>query len=572
MPVDVDAKDSWTPPELTDPLQVKLSGLIGDALDRGVARIGQAPYTAPFVLADVSFSTKRWFTNYSGDISGRFLELGSVTSYPENPQPAALSQVMQQIPGFQQADGHFGADINWTNTAELHGKAWDSTVMPILWGNGRLLLGLTATFARFHDQRTLEAARRLGDFYCTTAADTFCDPARTNEYRQESAYAGAYVTCYFEGMEGLVQLYRLTQDKRYLETASRMADFHEQFDTLPVGHSHGSLSQHEALLMLYEATGNPKYLNRVTARWDAAVQGGYVSPAGGVLEKFVVTGYNRDEGCSEADWLRLCLMLWRNTGQNRYLNMAERTLWNEYFANQWPDGGYGHRLLGIDNEGPYAFHQYSEEALWCCSFHGPLALTELKGYLAVGANDAICYNFPLDFFSPVGVSGGQWTVRSRTLAPLEDVPVRCEVKVVRNSGREKVTLLIRRPDWADKVTVTLEGREVSKRNAGEYQATSPVVSGSVLRVEYHARPYLETRRFQKVELPKKLPALLEQVAIRYGPSVMLNADSGDLEELTLRVAHGAVQLPPNSSKLVSWSQLRNSGNRHAFLFNVRLAQ
>ncbi len=565
------AAQPWHRPALPEPLTVKLSGLIGDAFERGVSRLGQEPYTAPFILADVSFSTNRWFTNYSGDISGRFLELASLVSFPENPQPAPLTSVMEQVPNYQKSDGHFGAEINWTNSTELHGKAWDSTVMPVLWGNGRLLLGLTANYARFHQPRILEAARKLGDFYVTTAANTFCDPNRTNEYTQVSAYAGAYVTCYFEGMEGLVQLYRLTADKRYLNTALRMADFHEQFDTLPVGHSHGSLSQHEALLMLYEETGNPKYLSRVAARWDAAVQGGYVSPAGGVLEKFVVTGYNRDEGCSEADWLRLSLMLWRNTGQTRYLDMAERTLWNEYFANQWPDGGYGHRFWGVDDLGPYAFHQYSEEALWCCTFHGPLAIDQFKSYAAVEAADGIFYNFPVDFLASVTVSGAQWTVLSHSLLPLENVPVRCEVKLTRKSGSGKMILRIRQPEWAEKVVVKVDGGQVGTTATDGYVNTRPLLSGAALQIEYHGHAYLETRRFERVPLPRKLPASLDQVVVRYGPNVLLNNDSGDIETLNLQLTGNALQLPKDP-KLISWSQLRNSTNRHAFVFNVQLSR
>jgi DUF1680 family protein len=565
------ARDSWIRPELNDPRQVKLSGLLGDAFNRGVTRIGQQPFTAPFVLADVSFSTNRWFTNYSGDLSGRFLELASVNSDRENPQPSTLPGVMAQIASFQKPDGHFGAEIDWSNAAELHGQAWDSKVMPMLWGNGRLLLGLTASFKRFQNPRMLESARRLGDFYVTTAAAAFCDPQRTNEYRQASAYAGAFVTCYFEGMEGLVQLYRLTKDKRYLNTALRMADFHEEFDTLPVGHSHGSLSQHEALLMLYQETGNAKYLHRVAARWESAVKGGYISPAGGVMEKFVVTGYNRDEGCSEADWLRLSLMLWRNTGQTRYLDMAERTLWNEYFANQWADGGFGHRFLGVDNLGPYAFHQYSEEALWCCAFHGPLALNEFKSYLAVAANDGIFYNFPVDFQSPVAVSGTLWTVQSRSFPSLENVPVRCEVNLTRQSGHGNTPLLIRRPEWAEKVIITVAGKEAATKLTAGYLKTKPLPSGSVVQIDYYAHPFLETRRFQRVELSRTVPAQLAQVVVRYGPNVMLNADSGDIQDLTLQIKGGALQFPKDTAKLVSWSRLGNSTNRHAFVFKVQLA-
>jgi DUF1680 family protein len=562
--------ESWVRPELNDPRQVLLSGPLGDALSRGLGRIGQEPYHPAFILADVSFATNRWFTNYSGDISGRFLELASVTSQRGDPQPAALPTVLEQITRFQKPDGHFGAEVNWTNAAELHGPAWDSKIMPIFWGNGRLLLGLTASYVRFGDAKLLASARRLGDFYATTAADVFCDPRRADEYRQAAAYAGAFVTCYFEGMEGLVQLYRLTRDRRYLETALRMADFHEAFDTLPVGHAHGSLSQHEALLMLYEETGQAKYLERVVARWEAATTGGYVSPAGGVMEKFVVSGYARDEGCAEADWLRVCLMLWRHTGRVRYLDMAERTVWNEYFANQWPDGGFGHRNLGVDQSGPYAFDSYSEEALWCCTFHGPLALNEFKSYLAVAANNALCYNFPVDFVAPVTVSNTEWTVRSLSLPPTQAVPVRCEVRLTERSGRGAMRLFVRVPEWAEEIGLRINGSESSPEQVGGYLRTKPLRPGTVVQIDYHAHPYLETRRFERVKLPAALPARLDQVVVRFGPNVMVNPTSGRITDLALSTKHGVLELPAGQSKLTSWADLRNSAIPHAFVFNVSL--
>jgi len=561
---------TWVRPQLNEPSQVQLSGLLGDMFNRSVNRIAQAPYDSPFLLADVSFATNRWFTNYSGDLSGRFLELASLLSDREKPQPAALPAVMENICNFQKRDGHFGAEINWTNAAELHGAAWDSKVMPLLWGNGRLLLGLTACYHRFGDAKILQSARQLGDFYATTAAAAFCDPRRTNEYQQAATYAGSFATCYFEGMEGLVQLYRLTRDQRYLDTALRMADFHQAFDCLPAGHSHGSLSQHEALLMLYEETGQPKYFDRAVARWDAAVTGGYVSPAGGVMEKFVVTGYSRDEGCAEADWLRVCLMLWRNTGQTRYLDMAERTVWNEYFANQWADGGFGHRDLGVDTFGPYAFDDYSEEALWCCAFHGPLALNEFKSYLTVAAGDAFYYNFPVDFSSRVSILKGDWTIQSTTLPPTADIPVRCEVRITERSGRGAVSLLIRRPVWAEKIIVRLGDKESSPRMRDGYVKTKPLPSGSVVQIDYLAHPYLENRRFQRIQWQGALPARLDQAVVHFGPNVMLNAASGEIQDLVLHTKAGFLQLPADNPKLMSCFDLRNSTNQHAFVFNVEV--
>ena len=338
---------------------------------------------------------------------------------------------------------------------------------------------------------------------------------------------------------------------------------------LPVGHAHGSLSQHEALLMLYEETGVPKYLNRVVARWNNAVGGGYVSPAGGVLEKFVVADFNRDEGCAEADWLRVNLMLWHNTGEARYLDMAERTVWNEYFANQWPDGGYGHRILGVDARGPFAFREYGEEALWCCSFHGPLGLNEFKSYLAVGGRDGIHFNFPIDFQAPVQVSNGEWTVRCASLPPMEGIPVRCEVGLQRTSGQGRVPLFIRCPNWADTVSASL-GATLLTSAHGTLNVPA-VDSGAKLEIDYHAHPYLETRRFERVSLPKTLPARFNDAVIRFGPAILLNSGSGDIQPITLQVKDGFPLLPPDNSpgRLVSWPELTNSTQSHAYVFNVQ---
>jgi DUF1680 family protein len=564
---------AWKNPPLTEPNRVELGADWGNAYARGMARLGRDPFTTPFVLADVDFGMNRWFTNFSGDISGRFLEVTSLTSTGDHPQPAILTEVMDRIGRSQKADGHFGAEVKWADPIDFNTGTDQTKVMPILWGNGRLLLGLVAAYERFGQSQLLDSARKLADFYVNIAADRFCDPKRIDEYRKPSAYAGNYVTCVFEGMEGLVRIYRATRDPRYLQTVRRMADFHETFDALPVDHSHGSLSQHGALLMLYEETGDAKYLRRVVTRWDRAVKEGFINPSGGVLEKFWVTGYDRDEGCSEADWLRLNLLLWRNTGETRYLDMAERLLWSEYLANQWPSGGFGHRYIGCDETGPYSFQKHHQESLWCCSFHAPLALYHLKSYLAVAAgNQGIYYNFPVDFTAPVQVGQTEWTVASRQLPAASNALARCEVTLT-GPASASVPLYLRIPDWSDRVVIIANGKMIHPENKGGYLWTPPVKSGTKLALAFHGRPYLENRRLQRLPIPLQLPASLDKVAVKNGPFLMVNANSGDIQTVALKVnAAGILQLPDTNSPvtLSPYYQLTNAGDPHAFLFNVKL--
>ena len=335
--------------ELPQAREVELGGPFGEACVRGTTRLGQPPYDSPsYLRSDFSFETNRIFVNYSGDISGRFIQISSLVAPPGQTLPPTLSAVLQDFAKYQKADGHFGRDVDWSRPLEPENS--NATLLPIFWGNGRLLVGLIEAYRAFGREDCLAAAKRMGDFYIATAG-RFLDPAREPEYRMTGTYAAGYVTDYFPGIEGLALLYQTTRDERYLRQAERMAAFFKRFDTLPIDHSHGNLITHYGLLLLYEITGKPEYLERPLAQWQKAVEGGFVWPLGGVGERFHVNSAN-DEGCSEADWLRLNLRLWMLTGQTRFLDSAERLLWNHYVMNRTANGGYGHHVFVSDAEGP----------------------------------------------------------------------------------------------------------------------------------------------------------------------------------------------------------------------------
>ncbi len=53
------------------------------------------------------------------------------------------------------------------------------------------------------------------------------------DYQKGDTYAAGYPICYFPGMEGLVKLHLLTGERKYLDTAVKMAEFYKLFDKLP---------------------------------------------------------------------------------------------------------------------------------------------------------------------------------------------------------------------------------------------------------------------------------------------------------------------------------------------------
>ena len=445
-------------------------------------------------------------------------------------------------------------------------------------------LAIIMRIYRFGRNDILETAKKLGDFYVNTVCPRFCDPTKMDEYKKAGQFASAYVTCVYEGLEGLVNLYWITKDNRYLETAMKMADFHEPFDTLPTGHSHGSLGQTCALVCLYEACGKEVYLNRAIARWDEAVTQGYVHPAGGVGEHFWVKDSGDDEGCSEADWLRLSLLLWQETGLTKYLDMAERTYWNAMVPNQWPTGGFGHRTIVSDDMGYFAYTKPIAESYWCCTMHGAWVLGQMRHFLTAGNSAGVWYNFPMQYNTVVNVDGNPWLVSSRQEAGSQEL-VQEYIYTIELRSMVEVPyppLHIRIPEWAKDVSVGLwrTGKPGEKINCELRRSTVPgrnvlsiytderVMGDNVPNLKYTVKfvapPYLEDRRFHGVDLGNVKESetnRLDGVVLRSGPFVYMNRDSGAIEDLTQEAMF---------EKMLPYIAMTNQTSDHAFVFNLLL--
>ena len=129
---------------------VSFGGFFGTRYKQSLDRLTASPIdNVPFVLDDVNFNQQRRFFNYSGDISGRYIEVASLASTKDKPITPILPQVIDEIVQYQKEDGHFGREVDWNKPIDVAGSTDQSLEMPILWGNGRLMLGLFAAYERF---------------------------------------------------------------------------------------------------------------------------------------------------------------------------------------------------------------------------------------------------------------------------------------------------------------------------------------------------------------------------------------------------------------------------------------
>ena len=67
---------------------------------RILKRLQGPEFNEQFLIADLDFNQERWFTNYSGDISGRFLEIMSLAGKGDPDYHSALSFMLKKVPEF----------------------------------------------------------------------------------------------------------------------------------------------------------------------------------------------------------------------------------------------------------------------------------------------------------------------------------------------------------------------------------------------------------------------------------------------------------------------------------------
>jgi len=346
-------------------------------------RIQEPAFSDVFILQDVALdpATPRRFQEFSGDVSGRFLGALALTARGASDWQR-LDRLVEKIIGFQRADGRFG-------NAELPFDAASvgRDQMALLWGNGRLLTGLMEYWDKRRNPEALAAARRLGDFLLGVFED--CSSPAVVE-RLRGAAANGYI-CFTQLNEGLELLSRATGEEKYRHAARRMLSM---MDPAAEGaqHTHGFLTTMRGHMMIFESTGDRTLLEETLGRWREIEAGSFLLTNGGVLEYFK-HDYNRDEGCSESDLLRLCLQLWRATGNNIWLDRAEKCLVNVFSACQFETGDFGHRCY--DHWG-YIATPGPGRAWWCCTMHGLRALADVADAVVTAASDGIRVNL---FFS-----------------------------------------------------------------------------------------------------------------------------------------------------------------------------
>jgi DUF1680 family protein len=437
---------------------------------------GDSPaYTRDFLLKDLTGAPGRRFTNFSGDLSGRWIGALASCSAQFGESFPALAAFVHDAIALQQPEGWFGKSFNRDNP--------NDDDLALLWGNGRMLVGLMEYHQLQPDSAVLATARRLGDFLLAIAP-IYNSKQMADAFSAEH-YASSYI-CWTQQTEGLALLYAATKDARYRDLCAAIS---ERAERRAGDHVHGYLCSLRGTLMLYEATGERSNLDRVIAAWDEINWSGDVLITGGVPERWSPKKI-RTEGCAECDWLRLSLGLYRATNEGKYLAAAEHVAFNEFAMNQAATGDFGHGNLdaaGVPFTVPV-------RAWWCCTLHGLRAFADLHGHVFRGDGSDIYFELPFD---------GQYQSDGLELSASSNLERNGTVHVDVLRARQGASLTVRQPQWAKSVTLTRDSRPVSGLQVDSLRA------GERVTVHYAMQA--------RIEGTDRMQSLPNRHAVFFGP-------------------------------------------------------
>ncbi len=378
---------------------------------------------------------------------------------------------------------------------------------------------------------------------------------------------------------GLIKLYRLTGDRKWLELAQFFLDVRgrpgdyihhpagSRFEvyndsvylqmhkplleqTEAAGHAVRGGYMYTAMADLSEATGYNRYLRASQKIWDDVVSGKiYITGGIGSKEHGEAFGEPYElpnmtaytETCASVANVFWNDRLYRATGDAKYLDVLERTLYNGLISGIGSDGCHFFYPNPLESDGSF------ERAGWfdcsCCPVNVARFMPALKQYVWSLSDEGVNVNLFISSLARVSTIGGEVVLKQETDYPWSgDVKIRVDP----DSDGSLFSLAIRIPEWTGnapfsgglyryagrpgkKIQIKVNGKRMPLRSVNGFAVIEREWNrGDVVDVTLPMEPRFIVAR-DEVEADRG------RVALGVGPIVycLEEADNGPVRELTV---------------------------------------
>lgn len=387
------------------------------------------------------------------EFAGKYLDICAAfarsTGTPEPLDSAA--QVVESIVAHQRADGYLGG-LEKGNEYEAFS----------VWNQAFTCFGLISYWKQSGDARALNAAMRCMD----GVMEGFMREGGPMLLRSGNSGSQHLVI-----LLPAVRLYKATSEERYrrfcewiLETCEQSPTHNILSNPYPLGF--GSRKAIETLVFLLgvceygEASGDERCMAAAKTYWQETAAT-HIDPvgSGSIAEEWgyfqnVPAMRPRDlkpnENCVGVGWMELSVLLYNATFDGKYFDAFERTLYNQLFGSQAPDGrdfayyqgNYGKKAIAT------AAGMYS-----CCRFRGMSMMAHMPECAAFVRDNALALPLYASYDQTVQVCDTEVAVEMRTAYPA-DGKIHIRLKPAKPV---QMKLLLRVPAWCKRFELIRNG-------------------------------------------------------------------------------------------------------------------
>lgn len=441
-------------------------------------------------------------------------------THPNAELQRQADEVIDLVAAAQQSDGY----LNTYYQVAEPGRRWtDLDFGHELYCAGHLFQGTAAYTRATHTTKLLGIATRFADLIC----DTFGPDKR------QSACGHPEVEM------ALVELYRLTDKVSYLELAKffidqrgqgRMrglgwlgASYHQ--DRVPVreaveveGHAVRAMYLNAGVADLYLETKEAALLTALERQWADLVSG-KLFLTGGLGARYEGEAFGAPyELPSDQCYCETCAAIgsvmwnWRMlliTGEGRFADLIERTLYNGVLSGLALDGQHFFYMNPLLSRGGYARQRWYP--VFCCPPNLMRSLAALGQYFATRDEAGL----QIHLYNTATLQADLGSGRAVALKMQTDYPWHGQVAIsIEETDGLPWTLRLRVPEWTQSVTVTLNQQVIEKpqTDLGYLVLERAWQAGDVVELAFPIQPFI-------VEPHPRVDAVRGSVAIQRGPLV-----------------------------------------------------
>ena len=397
-----------------------------------------------------------------GEHVGKFLFSASKTyTYSHDPRIKHLmdDMVVKYI-ACQMPDGYLGTYLlkdRWT--------AWD------VWAHKYAIIGLLNYYSVTGYKPALTTAEKAADLICNTFGDT---PGKL-DLMPAGDHMGLAPGSILEPM---VDLYRYTGNKKYLDFCKYILRAFEQpngpriigqlekyDDVTKVGDAkaYEMLSCFLGMLKYYKLTGEDKYLHLLENAWkDITTNRLYITGTSSEHEIFHAPGDlkagnsdNMGEGCVTVTWIQFNLQLLQITGEVKYAEQMERSVYNHLLAAENPQTGCVSYYTALQGAKPYR----CDQGFSCCLSSVPRGISLIPEMMGGNINKVFTVLLYENAETTAHITTTNNTeislkIKSATRFPLDGMVD----FTVTPSKSATFSINFRVPEWSQNFTATVGGQ------------------------------------------------------------------------------------------------------------------